>query len=121
MIGVFYGILLVVLPTYLACAVAYVWSLYSASPRLAVILRRSAVFWAIALTLAIVTLTALSFLYAGNWLYGFVDATGGRATTANVFSTISVYTFFFAVIYGALLLLVGGIWEGIVRGRKAPD
>lgn len=111
------GILLSLGPTYLCCALALVWAAHSAAPRLARILRVSAYFWAIWLTLCVAAFGVVTLRCSGNWLYGFTDCTGLSDATAATLISVAAQSFAGGIAFFVLLLIGGGIAEVVARKR----
>lgn len=112
-----FNILLTLGTLYACCAVARVWAAYSIIPHLSLILQVSAYFWAIYLTLCLGLLYVVTRQCAGNWLYGYTECEGLSDATASTLTAIGALSFAGGIICGALLLVIGGLSEVIMRNR----
>ncbi|MEX3014812.1 hypothetical protein [Gymnodinialimonas hymeniacidonis] len=115
------AVLVILVPTWAACTMFVAWAGNSASSLLATILRISGLLCAAVLTLCFAVIVAITADCSGNVLYGFgqcdcLPMTGSAATTLT---SLSLLTYGLGILYGALLLIVAGVWEVLTR-RRSP-
>lgn len=109
-------------PTYLICVVFYLWSRKSRVPALARLLRSSAIFWAIVLTLTFHFAVLVIATCDGNILYGFTECRLVPRDIANSSLAVIAYSFAGAAIYAAALALIGLFTEWrAARKRRTPE
>ncbi|UWQ94487.1 hypothetical protein K3728_12265 [Rhodobacteraceae bacterium M385] len=105
-------------PLYLICGLFLLWAWFSAGFKLARILRYSALFWAVWLTLCFALMLYAMGNCDGNWLYGFGRCDSLAVESANFIITLAGISLAVGVLYGVLLLVGGAITEIVIRAGK---
>jgi hypothetical protein len=108
-------------PVYLICAVWWFWSSRSSSDRLARILKYSAIFWAIVLTLVFAFAVTVEIDCGGIPFYGSRQCGFLPSNVADPTIGVFVLSYGFGLIYGTFLSLVGGIVEWRTRSTSGPS
>lgn len=81
------------------------------------ILKASAVVWAVLLTLAFIAMIVPPSLCEGNWLYGYTECRGIAGSTANTLTGTGFIFFAIGAAFGIGLLIIGAVVEFAVRRR----
>lgn len=116
-----YGAVVLILlgPALLICLGFLAWSRNSGLPRLSRVIRNSALFWLVILTLTFHYVVFASANCGGNWLYGYGSCNHMTQAMANASAPVMLISWSIGALYGVLLLIIGGILEW--RARHKPS
>ncbi len=109
--GYAYALLFVQLPVFVVCGLIYLWSQSSDLPRLARVLKWSAVIWAGVLTVTLHFVVVVSLDCAGGILYGFETCSFFPQSIADLAGPLLFFSFAAGILYGVGLVLAGAIAE----------
>ena len=105
-------------PVYLICAVLWFWSSRSRSDRLARILKYSAIFWAIVLTLVFAFGVTVKVDCGGIPFYGSRQCGFLPSNVADLTIIVFALSYGFGMIYSTFPSIVGGIVEWRTRSAS---